>query len=88
MTRESAGQSADALDNLVPRLDSLGVEPTDIEALKDASEILRNAENGVNLGRIESEYARILRSLESLELQLTEASEQKNSEAEQALRQG
>ena len=88
MTRESARASADALDNLVPQLDSLGVESTDIESLKAAADILRNAQSGVNLGRIEAEYARVLRSLESLELQLTEASSQQNTQAEQALRQG
>ena len=63
-------QTADALDDLVPRLDAVGVTQEQLDELSASADSLRQNGGEINAARVEAQYRQILRQLEQLEIQI------------------
>ncbi|MBX2824311.1 MAG: hypothetical protein KTR33_06250 [Gammaproteobacteria bacterium] len=63
--------TADAIESMLPALESAGVSVDDLDALQRSASQLRFDADGVNAARIESEFRRALEQLEQLELALS-----------------
>jgi len=82
------GQAADAIEQLLPDLEALGINPDSLQDLATAAEIFRGGSGEINAARIEAEFNRALLSLENLELQIADALVLESTTIDQMVRQG
>ncbi len=73
---------------MLPQLDGLGVNESELESLRQSADLIRNGDGEVNAARVEAEYRLILRQLEQLELQLTNNASLEALASESITRQG
>ncbi|NND92786.1 MAG: hypothetical protein HKN42_18165 [Granulosicoccus sp.] len=81
-------QTAEALDQLLPRLDGIGVSQAELEALQQSADRLRRSGGQLNAARVEAEYQQVLRQIEKLELQISNNASPGMTGSEWAVRQG